>query len=102
MPDVGCITSSDRGHLHAETVAVSSRRPSSPAEGSGAAAAADFDEQCAWLVGRFDKDGDGALNRAEYKEFLKSIDVWGHTDAYTDVYWGWTWRRICEQASRHH
>jgi hypothetical protein len=71
-------------------------------------------------------DNDGALNRVEYKEFLKSIDVWGRSDAYTDVFWGWTvrfylrflflmplfclhcrsqllpsqWRRICEQAGR--
>ena len=55
------------------------------------------DEQCAWLFHRFDADGDGMLNRVEYKEFLKSIDVWGRSDAYSDVYWGWTWRRICEQ-----
>ena len=64
------------------------------------AAADEFNEQCAWLFRRFDADSDGALNRAEYKKFLMSIDVWGHTDAYTDVYWGWTWRRICEQAAR--
>lgn len=55
------------------------------------------DEQCAWLFAHFDADNDGILNRIEYKEFLKSIDVWGRSDAYSDVYWAWTWRRICEQ-----
>jgi hypothetical protein len=40
------------------------------------------DEQCAWLFAHFDADKDGLLNRLEYKEFLKSIDVWGRSDAY--------------------
>ena len=39
-------------------------------------------EQCAWLFAHFDADKDGLLNRLEYKEFLKSIDVWGRSDAY--------------------
>eukprot|EP01043_Picozoa_sp_COSAG02_P042747 COSAG02_NODE_3658_length_6408_cov_19.754636_3_plen_257_part_00 len=90
------------------------------------------EEHCAWLFAHFDADKDGVLNRLEYKEFLKSIDVWGRSDAYlvrrtspssrcvlflsgfvlrsllltktpiygsrySDVYWAWTWRRICEQ-----
>lgn len=57
------------------------------------------DKQCAWLFSHFDADKDGMLNRLEYKEFLKSIDVWGRSDAYSDVYWAWTWRQICVRAA---
>ena len=80
------------GHVTPRRVDTATSHPPTPDLGTA-------DEQCAWLFSHFDADKDGMLNRLEYKEFLKSIDVWGRSDAYSDVYWAWTWRQICMRAA---
>ena len=64
---------------------------------AAAAASANAEALIAELLRRFDADGDGRLGRHEYKRFLVRLGVWGTADAYTDVFWPWTWRRVCER-----
>ena len=84
---------------------------------AAAAASGNAEALIAELLRRFDADGDGRLGRHEYKRFLVRLGVWGTVDACkcsrslcvffprpqtsgctdTDVYWPWTWRRVCER-----
>eukprot|EP01045_Picozoa_sp_COSAG04_P025686 COSAG04_NODE_3418_length_2829_cov_1.878755_1_plen_666_part_10 len=68
----------------------------------GNAASASHAARCAEIFRKFDTDGDGKLNKPEYKAYLQAIGAWECVADNEVKWWDQEWPKECERLSSAH